>query len=238
MIALRNNNEREIALLFEKFAEEYRDKYPVELWEFIENKFWEHVISCTSPDVLMQVYSEIGVESPDGNFYKEHIRKIKESFDIRGNILDVGSGLIPSFANLLAYEQQKIGKGTVTIYEPLLLKTEPKYSNMKLYKKEFTSRTNIKEFDLITGILPCDATETIIEQACRNRKDFYIAMCGCTHFNFITWGMPISSEAYQEYVINQTKILLEKYNNGELVVERLDDKYDIKSPILRNRRNR
>ena len=71
------------------------------------------------------------------------------------------------FANKLAYEQLKINKGTITIYEPLLVDAKAKYPNMTIHKEDFTQKTDITKFDLVTGIMPCEATETIIEQACR-----------------------------------------------------------------------
>jgi hypothetical protein len=61
-------------------------------------------------------------------------------------------------------------------------------------------------------------------------------MCGCTHFDYIPWGMYVSTEMYQDYVIRKTKQLLKEYNNGELVIEQLDDNYPIDYPILYNRK--
>ena len=155
MFAIKGKNEQEIAKLFKKFAKKYRREYTDTAWEFIEENFWMYVYSNVCPDLLMQIYTELGIESPNGNFYKEHLRRVKERFDITGNVLDIGSGKIPAFANLLAHEQLRIGKGTVTLYEPLLIETKPKHKNMTLHKTEFTSEVHIKEFDLITGIMPC-----------------------------------------------------------------------------------
>ena len=236
MFAIKGKNEREIAKQFKKFAKKYRHEYTDTAWEFIEENFWLYVYSNVCPDLLMQIYTELGIESPTGNFYKEHLKRVREHFNISGNILDIGSGKIPAFANLLAYEQLQIGKGTVTLYEPLLIETKPKYKNMTLHKTEFTSEVHIKEFDLITAIMPCEATELVIEQACRNQKDFYIAMCGCTHFDYTPWGLYVSPKMYQDYVISKTEQLLKEYNNGELVVEQLDENFAIDYPILYNRK--
>ena len=236
MFALKGKNEREIARLFKKFAKKYRHEYTDSAWEFIEENFWTYVYSNVCPDILMQIYTELGIESPNGNYYKEHAKRVQERFDIRCSVLDIGSGKIPAFANTLAQEQLRIGKGTITLYEPLLIETNPKHRNMTLHKEEFTSKTHIKEFNLITGIMPCEATELIIEQACSNQKDFYVAMCGCTHFDYIPWGMYVSSEMYQDHVIRKTQQLLKEYDNGELVIERLDDNYAIDYPILYNRK--
>lgn len=237
MMAKKGFNEEEIARRFAEFKRNYQAKYNQDLWNYIEENFWCYVFSNCAPDVLMQVYSEMGIQHEQGDFYDEHIKRIKERFDISCNILDIASGEIPSFANKLAYEQLKLKKGTLTLYEPLLIDTKPKYPNMTLHRRNFTPKTRIKKFDLLTGILPCEATETIIEQACRNHKDFYIAMCGCVHLaEPYYFGSYISPHYYQNYVIDKTKKLLEKYGNGELEVSRLDSSYEIDYPILTNRR--
>lgn len=236
MIARRGINEEEIAKLYASFCKKYKKLYSPDEWGYIEENFWTYVFSSAAPDILMQIYTELGIESPKGNYYKRQLTNLKRKFDIRCNILDVGSGMIPAFANLLAKEQLELGTGTVTLYEPLLLTTEAKHRNMTLYKTEFTTNTHIKEFDLLIGILPCEATESIIENACRNQKDFYIAMCGCTHFEYIPWGMYVTPEMYQDYVIEKTNRLLKEYDNGTLVVEKLEDETDLDYPILYNRK--
>lgn len=229
-------NRMHISKLFHNFCIKYKDVYNVKEWDFIKENFWKHLSAPGAPDILMQIYTELGIEYAGGDYYRQHLDNLCHKFDIGCNILDVASGIIPSFANIVAHEQLKIGKGTVTLYEPLLGFTAPKHPNMTLYKKKFTSETHIKDFDLITAILPCAATEDIIENVCRNHKSFYIAMCGCTHFDYIPWGMYISPEMYQDHVINKTNSLLEEYDNGTLVVEKLEGNTKIDYPILYNRK--
>lgn len=236
MIARKGKNEEEIAVLYNEFCKKYKPLYDNDAWLYIEDNFWTYVFSPGAPDILMQIYTELGIEPEQGSYYKRHLENLKTKFDIGCNVLDVASGIIPSFANLLAHEQLRLGKGTVTLYEPLLGITNPKHRNMTLHKEKFTTETHIKEFDLLTGILPCGATESIIENACRNQKDFYIAMCGCTHFEYIPWGMYVTPEMYQDHVIEKTNRLLEEYDNGTLVVERLEGEKDLDYPILYNRK--
>ncbi len=236
MIPIKGKNEVEVEKLFQSFKNTYKHLYERDDWEYIEESFWTYLYSNCAPDILMQVYSETGLEPVCGSFYNKHLQKLKSIFDVRCNVLDVASGMIPSFANLVASEQLHLKKGTVTLYEPLLLTTTPKYPNMKLHMKNFTADTHIKEFDLITGIMPCAATESIIESACSNQKDFYIAMCGCTHFEHIPWGMYVTPEMYQDYVIERAEALLEEFDNGTLVVDKLEEGYEIDYPILYNRK--
>lgn len=237
MMAKKGFSEEQIAKRFNLFKEKYQQLYPEDLWEYIEENFWLYVFQTCAPDVLMQVYTEMGLVHENGDFYAAHISKIKERFNIGCNIIDIGSGIIPSFANKLAYEQLKINKGTITIYEPLLVDAKAKYPNMTIHKEDFTQKTDITKFDLVTGIMPCEATETIIEQACRYQKDFYIAMCGCVHLAMPSYYCSyISPEYYQNYIIDKTKRLIKEFNNGELEIDYLDSNFAIDYPILSNRR--
>lgn len=230
-------NYNQIITKFAQIKRKYGSRYSEEFWNYIEENFEYYIDKNTSPCLLMQIYDQIGIKYPDGNFYEAHVNKVKANFDITRSILDIGSGHIPSFAKRLANEQRKLGKGTVTVYEPLLVQRRSTESNLHLHRKEFTETTRIKEFDLLTGILPCEATETMIEKACENQKDFYIALCGCVHANFYYPFMPITQSIYHDYLIDKAERLLNKYDNGTLVVETLGDNYDIDYPILYNRKN-
>ena len=222
---------------FDEFKEKYQHFYSEEAWDYIESEFYRKIDSKGAPDILMQIYTELELNNKGTFFYKRHLKLLKELFPISGNILEVCSGYIPSFANLIANEQLKLNSGTITIYEPNLVNLTPKHPNMTLHKEEFTLSTEISQYDLVTALLPCEATETIIESACRNRKDFYIAMCGCVHtdLGYFYGYMSTSPIIYQNQVIEVTKRLLEEYDNGTLEVTHLTN-HPINYPILYNRR--
>ena len=154
------NREEILKLRYEKFLLKYESLYEERMINYIKEHFWDSMDEVV-PDVLMQLYSEFGILK--NNLYLEHLNKLKEKFDITGNILDIGSGVIPAFGNLVAKEQLKIGSGTITLYDPMIILDKTKYPNMRLVKKEFTLNTDVHDFNLITGILPCGATEDIIE---------------------------------------------------------------------------
>lgn len=226
--------ESEIKLInnkFNVFLDKYSKMYDEETLEYIKQNFWNYINEDFSGNVLFQVYSELGIY--DDKFYKVHLEEIKKHFDIRCNILDVASGIIPVFGNMLAKEQLKLGKGRVTLYDPKLILPAAKYPNMSLNKRKFKLDTDIGPYKLVTGILPCEITETIIESACMNKKDFYIVLCGCDHFNSkYDEYMFADALPYQEYLIDRADYLVKNYKNGSLVVDKLDDKY----PILYNKR--
>lgn len=226
----------EYKLKFKAFLEEYGPLYPKELLEFIKKEFERGINHPCSVDVLMQVYQEIGVTFDMPSFYEAHLHKIMENFDIGCNVVEVAAGRIPAFANLVAKEQLKIGKGTITLYDRALLPIKPKFANMTLKQELFTTDTDIKNADLIVSTLPCAATESIIENACRNHKNFYVVMCGCTHFDLNRYHGEITPFAYQDHVINLAELFVEQFDNGTLYVDKLEGDYDINNPILFNKK--
>ena len=230
------SNEPIIQEMFQEYLLKYGDKYLPEELQYIVANFERFLYDIGAPDILMEIYGELGLTHKIGDFYGEHLNRINRRFGLDKNILEIGSGYMPAFAHKVAAYQQKIEKGTITIYEPLLIVDEPKYPNMKLYKEEFTKETPIQDYDLLVGILPCEATTLILEQAIANDKDFYVAMCGCNHSTTRSmYRQPI--DFYQQYVINKTKYLLNEKGTSELVVERLSEDYDIDYPILHNKRH-
>ena len=118
----------ELKKLQEKFAAfkaKYQQSYSPQAWQYIEENFFTSIDSDDTPDILMQIYNELGIPIKNGNFYRKHLQLIKDRFPIDGNVVEVASGRIPALANMMAQEQLNIGKGTITIYEPLLIEMIP-----------------------------------------------------------------------------------------------------------------
>ena len=236
---------------FSAFKTKYQQSYSPQAWQYIEENFFTSIDSDDTPDILMQIYNELGISIKNGNFYRKHLQLIKDRFPIDGNVVEVASGRIPAliktdFINRqaelikMAQEQLNIGKGTITIYEPLLIEMTPKYPNMTLNKQYFNLDTDISSADLVVGVMPCEVTETILESAIANDKDFYVAMCGCVHSpmaSMYMFGYDISPEMYQQEVISKAEMLLQKYgDNSSLEITQLED-HPINYPILYNKRH-
>ena len=222
---------------FQEFLNKYSKLYDKDEINFIKNNFFDFVDVKNAPDILMQVYSYLGLLEDD--LYMEHLKKIENNFDIGKNILEVGCGFLPAFANITARKQIRLKSGTITAIDPFLVINKSEYDNLILRKRKFKLDTNVKNFDLIVGIYPCEATEMIIKSACENKKGFYLAMCGCTHFTHsqLLQGYPINPESYQTYIFNLTETLLKKYNNGSLCIDKLGGHYKtLDYPILYNKK--
>ena len=221
---------------FIEFKQKYQHMYSPDEWEYIEENFFNDISSPYPPNQMMQIYGKLNINTKSSDFYNRHLSLIRSIFPIDGNIIEIGSGNFPIFAENLAKEQLTIGKGTVTLFEPLLMDMTPKYHNMTLHKEEFTLDTDVSKADLLVGIHPCKATKTILESAIRNYKDFYIAMCGCDHSPGAEYMdfMDQYPEDFQQDIIYEAKRLLKEYPNGELEVTRLKN-HPLPYPILYNK---
>lgn len=206
----------EIFHKFNSFLNAYQDIMPSRYFNFAVDLFPLFLEKNLGPDLLMEIYHELDFDRYTHSYYYDQVEFIKNNFDISGNIVDVASGLFPCFANTLAIEQLKIKKGTITIYEPNLISTKPKHPNMILKREAFDRSSNIDNVDLITGIMPCQATEIIIRQACKNHKSFYIQLCNCNHFSQINTPNFIlnTNNQYHHYICTLAAELVRQNNNG------------------------
>ena len=184
----------------ENYLLKYGNNYPKELLEYII-KNYDKDTDKELPDPMNQIYDATGVFSDKENPYLQYLKLIKDYFDIRGNILEIGGGFYPSLASHIANEQIRLKSGTITVYDKNLVTTSLK--NIKLIKRDFTTEDDISNFDLLVGIMPCQATSLIVRKANEFQKDFFIALCGCTHFSreYLRFEEP-TLEAWFEYIRN------------------------------------
>lgn len=227
-----------LRIRFEAFKERYRDLYPKEAWDYIEEHFFHDLHTFEVPDILMQVYSELGVYPSPAMYYRKHLKELKSHFNLDRNILEVGSGMIPAFANLIAEEQFRAGKGTITVYDPRIIETSPKYDNMTIHRESFDENTNLSHYDLIAGLMTCEVTPLLLEMAIKNDIDFYIALCGCVHapLRSMSGLIGTSPDIYQDMVIDNAKRLIKEKCNRELFVTKIEGNPH-NYPILYSKKN-
>lgn len=185
---------------FKRFLRKYQKLYDPQMLSFIKENFGQN----EEIDVLKQIYAELGILEKNENVYLECLNKIKELYGIEKNILEVGCGAYPILSKYIDEEQKE---GTITAYDSYLAPS--RIGNIKLYKRNLTVEDDIKKFDLLVGILPCNATTLIIKKANENKKDFFIAPCKCTHFptSYLMFKQA-TLEDWESYVYNiaeQTK---------------------------------
>lgn len=217
MLAVEEN-EKKIETRFNRFLKLFEDYENTPFYQSIIWGFWDHVYSDRNGDIFNQVNSFLDIEHPKGDFYQQNLEIIKKRFDLNCNVLEVGGGYLPSFAEKVAKEQLRRKKGTITVYDPKLLMKVPRFPNMKLVKRNFTEKTGIKKYDLLLGILACEGAEVLVEKACEENKNFYISICNCP--SRVLKGVPstISSTSCQNLLIEKAKsILREQGENLEII---------------------
>lgn len=221
---LRNTKQRKsVEEAYQEYKKNYEHFYSEKAKQYIEDNFFKEAYKTSNMDILMQLYSELGLDIGKHTFYDEHLERINSIFGLDRDIIEVASGYIPAFANKIAKKQLALNRGTITIYEPELFEEKAKYSNMTIHKEKFTEQTKINKDSLGIGILPCDATEAMIRNFCKNNMDFYIAMCNCNHKS----NNIFPTYQYQNKMVDLAESLLEKYSNNqkELKIDYLDDEF-------------
>ena len=126
------------------------------------------------PDILRQILCELNLMEDKDNAYLEFANLIEKIYGLDKNIVEVGGGIIPSLSKIIALKQKK---GTITVYDPRLIE-ETTMPNLITKKEKFTLNTLVPNANLFIGFMPQKATETIIEKACLEQKDFIITLCG------------------------------------------------------------
>lgn len=202
-----------------KFKNSYISLYPDYLQEEINEKLFNGYTN--NNDTINQIYCYLNIVNDNINSYKEFIKIIKKHFDKNINILEVGAGTIPILAKYLETERY-----TVDIIDPNII-----FDNIthgKITKDHFNRKTDISNYDLIIGYNPCKATEDIIRNSIKLKKDFCIALCGCC---FLPESFKERNpKIWHEYLINLTTEL--SSTDYEIKFLYFEEKFKIEYPIL------
>ena len=160
------------------YLNKYRDKYSSGALNYIINNFLAHEDLSGEADIMMQIYDCFGLLDKSENYYLGFAEIVGKKYGLNCRFLEVGGGYFPAFSyHMDKLQQEANSSGTITVYDPKLVVTG--LGNVRLRHSLFTAETSISEFDVLVGIMPCDATKVMIKKATKEHKEFYIAMCGC-----------------------------------------------------------
>lgn len=209
--------------MFRKYLKEYGTGYSDTSRNFIKKNFLKITEPGETPAILVQLYAKFGMLTEAENIYLGFSKMIGERYGWDAKILEVGGGFYPIFSKYIDDEQTKNGLGKITVIDPVLVTN--KLGNVKLQKKAFSHNMNVSDFDLLVGICPCEATTEIIKSAVINKKEFFIAMCGCTHFPM--YDIPFfynQSYLYHMWVEEIVALAKEQEEDGfEVIQETVDN---------------
>lgn len=213
-----------------QFLEKYKDTYDPKMLEFIQENFDQYLTSKEAPDVIKQIYAELNILKKEDNLYLACLGKIKELYDINSNILEIGCGAFPILSKYIDEIQTN---GSITAFDRYLATTN--LNNIKLYNRNLTENDSVKNFDLLVGIWPCEATILLIKKANEANKDFFLAPCKCTHFSqdYLRFNLP-SLEDWDNFVYNFARTSISKDKTIE--VDYLEDGYNFKQKIIYTRK--
>lgn len=213
--------------IIKDFIRKYGDKYPEGFLD--DKKLFLKVGSYLAKMEYFQIYHYLDFMDENDDIYYGYYKELKKHFDIDCNILDVASGYIPAFGDIVAKHQIHLpnAKGTIDVCDPVLIFDESKNANMKLIKDKFHPGYDLSSYDLITGIMPCTVTRDIITAACEQDKDFFIGLCTCTPKDYYS----IDDKTYMDENIEFARKTCSLFDR-ELELCDLDAKYNINSPVI------
>lgn len=157
------------------FVEAHKSSYTdLEYNYLISSARWALDKPFLMDDIIRQVFEEVGSLPKELNMYEGFLELLEENFDINTDIIEVGGGIVPSLSKKIALRQKS---GTITVYDPRLMTDFNHPSNLVLKKENFKNDTPIGKAKLIIGFMPCEATNILIQSACKNKVDFMLALC-------------------------------------------------------------
>lgn len=184
-------------------------------------------------DVIREIYDYFGWIPEDENIYNGFCEFLDYKFGLDGkNIVEVGGGHLPQLAKKIS-AKQKTGK--ITVYDPALSIYEKGSPRFILKRERFSKNANLKDTDLVIGLMPCGATWDIIAAATKNNADFAIALCeGGPHGDIYDFY-----EDEEEWIHSMTYGARQEVKNndmGELIVEHSLSDYNDPYPVIYNKR--
>lgn len=125
-----------------------------------------------------EVFSKFDIYNEGYDPYIEITKLLQKYSFLEGNCCEIGAGSYPRLAELVIPEI-KLNHGSLTIYEPEIVFSD--IENITVVKEKFTKDTDIKMFDTLYGLYPCDVTIPILDKAFEEDKNLMLAFCPCNH---------------------------------------------------------
>lgn len=221
-------NKSKIEAFFRKYPDLFKDYEKKYILNYL-NSFNKRELV---PDLVREVYDELGIIPDDSNIYIAFIDFISRQYRLKDkNIIEVGGGVLPRLGKRIA---ANLDNGRIVVYDPRLSRYEIGTDKLKLVREKFTKDTDVENADLMIGLMPCEAANVIVDSATKNRIDFVLALCeGGPHgdeFDFFE-----DETEWLAYIIKETKRTVEENEMGKLKLKYMRE-YGNPYPIIYNDR--
>lgn len=172
---MKSYSEEEKNKLLNEYLNKYGDPYASYEVDMLRSSF-----GVTYYDHMTQIYQALNLLEENENPYVGFRDLIENKFGLDINILEIGGGVYPALSDVISKRQNEIGKGSITVYDPLLSRNV-NLKGVSLQKQSFSRYENVEHFDLIIGKEPCAATMEVIGSSEINNKDLLLSPCKCYH---------------------------------------------------------
>ncbi len=222
--------------LLKDYIQQYQKQYDEEELEYLKKYFLSDCQEANS-DILMQIYAKFEMLEQSENYYLGFAKMIGKKYGWDSHILEIGGGYYPIFSKYVDdFQRKNHACGTITTYDPSLVVS--KLGNVRLHKKRFTSDLDVDAYDLLVGIMPCEASTLIVNKAIQAKKEFVVGMCGCTHSDFYLYQRCGSWLTFDQWVEYFYSLAQEQERDGFTVRMKLDNNFGFPYPIITSQKNR
>lgn len=230
-MTFKDSNYLIVSKFLEKYPEIFSDLEKSFILDFA--KFGDEGCDGLLPDLVREVYDELGVLPDNKNLYKGFIEMAEQVFNLKDrNILEIGGGVLPRLGIRISSSQDF---GNVTVYDPRLSKYAEDSEKLKLVRKKFNREMNVDDIDLMLGLMPCKAAEVIVDVATKNKIDFMIALCeGGLHGEEFDYYE--DDEEWRDSLIHSARRVVDGTEMGKLMVKYMT-RYDNPYPVIYNDRS-
>ena len=212
--------------LLEKKRDLYTDlEYSYIKYYFQSNEF---LIDENIDEGIRELVDEAGLLPKEENIYDYFTDFITDRYDVEGKkIIEVGGGVFARLSKRLSLKQKN---GIITVYDPRLDPTLEATNKFILKRDRFSVDTDIKDTDLLVGLMPCEGANSLVAQALRKDRDFILWLCeGGPHGDMFDFYE--DAENWMKSLIYYTRMELEQ--RGKTLTLKKEDRF-APYPIITN----
>ena len=216
-----------------QFFENHPDDFTKREIDAVMNYAKEAYHSDFVPDLVREIYDELGFMPDEKNIYLGFIDLLREAFPIEERkIIEIGGGILPRLGKRISALQTT---GNIVIYDPRLSVCESDTDKMKLVRRRFNKKDSVGDRDLMIAFMPCEGAETVIEAAAKNKMDFMLGFCeGGPHGDEFDYFEDADEWLHAMMYLAEEKV--KERHMGKVKVKSLK-KYGDPYPVIYNDRN-